>query len=66
MAQQDNFNSGGVQADGEFFASVGAGFRYVIDPNCDLRLDYGFPLASVRGDHNNENGRLHIGATLAY
>lgn len=66
MAQQDNWNAGTVNADDEFFASVGVGMRYVLDPNCDLRMDYGFPMTSVRGDHRNENGRLHIGATLAY
>ena len=66
IAQQDNWNAGSVNADDEFFASTGVGMRYVIDPNCTLRVDYGVPFTSVRGDDRNENGRVHIGATLSY
>jgi hemolysin activation/secretion protein len=66
IAQQDNWSAGGIHPDEEFFASVGAGVRYMIDPNLNVRLDYGLPLTSVRGDQRNQNGRLHIGATLMY
>ncbi len=66
VAQQDNWNAGNVHPDDEFFASVGAGFRYVVDPGVSLRLDYGVPLTSVRGDQRNQDGRLHIGATVMY
>lgn len=66
IAQQDNWNAGSVHPDDEFFASVGAGVRYTVDPNVNIRLDYGVPLTSVRGDQRNQNGRLHVGATLMY
>lgn len=66
IAQQDNWDAGSVHPDDEFFASVGAGVRYVVDPGISLRVDYGVPLTSVRGDQRNQNGRLHIGATVMY
>ncbi len=50
--------------DKEFLASTGIGLRYLIDPNCSLRVDYGYPLRDKLA--SNENGRLHIGAVLSY
>lgn len=62
------FNSGNDinQPDKEFLASAGAGLRYALDPNCSVRLDYAVPFTSVRGDHKNESGRIHLGAILSF
>lgn len=55
------------EAGGEFLASVGVGCRYVIDPSCSVRFDYGLPLTDIGGGtRNNDNGRVHLGVVLAY
>lgn len=63
------FNWGAYDAalnspDQEFLASTGVGLRYSIDPNCSLRLDYGYPLRDKLAE--NSKGRLHVGAVLSY
>ncbi|MEZ6124157.1 MAG: ShlB/FhaC/HecB family hemolysin secretion/activation protein [Planctomycetaceae bacterium] len=53
------------QVDGKLLASVGVGARYLIDPNCTIRFDYGVPLHDV-GPNYHSAGRVHIGAVFAY
>lgn len=58
---------------GQILSSVGVGFRYLVDPNCTIRFDYGYPLSNPQSvssltgvsNHNN-NGRIHLGAVFAY
>lgn len=67
LGQQFNWNRVANELNGEFLASAGIGFRYLIDPNCTIRFDYGYPITDLpNGLQNNKNGRVHIGAVLAY
>ena len=68
LGQQFNWSALANEQDGEFMASVGVGFRYLIDPNCSIRFDYGYPLTNVSpaGQRHNDQGRIHLGAILAY
>ena len=53
------------QPDGDILASGGVGARYLIDPNCSLRFDYGVPFTEV-GQNFHKSGRVHIGAVFSY
>lgn len=66
IAQQANLASGAALPDDEFFASVGVGFRFDVDPNCSIRFDYGIPLRTVEADRKHSNGRIHLGAVLLF
>ena len=66
FGQQFHSGHDATQPDGELLASAGAGLRYMLDPNCLLRMDYGVPFTSVCATQKNEHGRLHIGAILSY
>ncbi|MCA9048295.1 MAG: ShlB/FhaC/HecB family hemolysin secretion/activation protein [Planctomycetaceae bacterium] len=65
VGQQFNYSRNPGQADGDVLASVGVGARYLIDPNCTLRFDYGLPLTQV-GPIDHNSGRVHLGVVLAY
>jgi hemolysin activation/secretion protein len=47
------------------FQSVGAGFRYQLAPNFQVRADYGFKLQSEVGVPQPDS-RFHIGAVVSY
>ena len=69
FAQQFNWRPENAinELNGEILASAGVGFRYLIDPNCTIRFDYGFPFTELPNNiHDNKNGRVHIGAVFAY
>ncbi len=48
----------------EILASAGVGMRYLVNPNATIRVDYGYPITQRFAQ--NENGRVHIGAVVAY
>lgn len=66
MGQQHNWQSSPVHDEFNLLASVGVGARYLIDPNCTIRFDYGFPITQRNAVNANEYGRVHLGATIAY
>ncbi len=69
LGQQFNYGNNAGEADGEFLASAGIGFRYLVDPNCTIRFDYGVPLTRLgplTTARDNSAGRVHVGAVIAY
>jgi len=67
--QQFNYGNDSNLPYDEFLASVGVGFRYIIDPACTLRFDYGVPLTRVGTPvivPQDSAGRVHVGAVFAY
>ncbi|MCA9084451.1 MAG: ShlB/FhaC/HecB family hemolysin secretion/activation protein [Planctomycetaceae bacterium] len=65
VGQQFLYSGAGNQPDGDILASAGVGARYLIDPNCSLRIDYGVPFNDV-GRNFHSSGRVHVGVLLAY
>jgi hemolysin activation/secretion protein len=69
IGQQFNYGNDPNLPYDEFLASVGVGFRYMIDPTCTLRFDYGVPLTRVGAPvtvPQDSAGRVHVGAVFAY
>ena len=67
MGQQFNWGPKQLNLNGissEILASAGVGFRYLVNPNATIRFDYGYPI--TRKLAQNDHGRFHIGAVLAY
>ena len=69
LGQQFNYGNNPNEADEEFLASAGVGLRYLIDPNMTIRFDYGIPITKIGAPinpHHSSNGRIHLGAIIAY
>ncbi|MEQ9408024.1 MAG: ShlB/FhaC/HecB family hemolysin secretion/activation protein [Fuerstiella sp.] len=66
LGQQYNWGSDAVLPNADVLASAGVGLRYLIDPHCTVRVDYGVPLTEAPFQASRDHGRLHIGAILAY